>query len=294
MNAKYDRNYKLTLSGPSINGELVIQRPFTIDFIVQRDSYSSVNRSTIRIFNLSEIHRNQIIHDQSNYSPFALLKVTLQAGYGDGPQWPVVFTGNANRAWSVREGVNFVTTIESFDGGDAFQNAVSNIQIPAGTVQKDVLEALLGDLIPYGVSIGAVSDFEGTLAKGASYSGNTIDLVRHLSNGNLFIDNLRANVLKPGDVIAGETLLINAASGLLNTPVKQQQILILELLFEPRLAIGTQVNVQSSTAATYNGYHQVVGIEHRATISSAVCGDAITILQLRAGTFDEVVSQSGL
>lgn len=289
---KYDRKYKLTLQGVGL--DLTIALPFTIDFDIQRNNYSSVNYASIRIYNLSQIHRNQIIHDQYDYSPFNILKVTLQAGYGDGPQWPVIFSGNATRAWSVRQGVDFITTIQAFDGGDAYQNAVSNIQVPAGTAQRDVMLALLGDLLPYGVSIGAVSEFDGSLAKGASYSGNTISLVRELSNGNLFIDNLRANILKPGDVIAGEILTINAQSGLLGTPVKEQQFLLLEMLFEPRVAVGTQVLLQAATAETYNGYHEVVGTQHRGTISAAVCGDAITFLQLRAGTFDEITSQAGL
>jgi hypothetical protein len=83
-----------------------------------------------------------------------------------------------------------------------------------------VYDTLINDLVPYGVSKGIVSAAiaSGNLSKGQSYSGNTIDLLRELSNNNFFVDNLKANILSATDAIGGNEVTINAASGLLGTP----------------------------------------------------------------------------
>lgn len=291
---KYGRAYSLLLVTEK-GVDITIKLPFTLQFDIQRSDYASANFADIRVYNLSKIHRDQIQHDQyDNNSGANFLSVTLQAGYGDGPQWPVVFSGVATRAYSYRQGVDFITVIQAFDGGNSINNAFSTIQVPAGTPQTDIFNALLNDLIPYGVNPGAVSDFEGLVSRGQSFSGNTAQILDALSNGNFFIDNSVANVLKPGDVIARPTLLLNAESGLLGTPIKEQQFILLELLFEPRVAVGTLVQVQSTTAAAYNGPHEVSSVHHKGIISAAVAGEATTSLGLRAGVFSQVLSRAGL
>lgn len=289
---KFGRGYSLYVK--TRDTEITVEFPFTIEFDIERSNMPSANFAKIRVYNLSARNRNLLLHDQYDLSLEGAMWVTLQAGYGAGPLWPVVFSGNATRAWSVREGTNFITTIECMDGGLAYYNAVSNVAIQSGTAQSDIIKTFIKDLAPYGISQGAISNFTGTVSRGQSYSGNTADLLRQLTNQNWFIDNGKANALIPGDVISSTVLTINAQSGLLGTPVKEQQMLYFDMLFEPRLAVGTQVNLQSSTAAVYNGFHEVISIHHRGVISEAVCGDAITSVGLRSGIFNEVVSEAGL
>lgn len=291
---KFNRNYILTIDAPSFSTPIVIALPFTMEFDIERNSYSSTNFASIKIYNLSKQHRNQIIHDQWDPSVEHTLYITLQAGYGVGPQFPIVFKGNATRAWSVRQGVDFITTIEAADGGTAFTNAVSNHTFGTNTPISQILTTLVNDLLPYGVSQGAVSNYLGTLAKGGAYSGSTIELLTTLSNGNFFIDNLIANVLLSTDAIGGSNVVLNSSSGLLGTPIKETQWLLVDMLFEPRLAIGTLIQLDSLTASNYNGPHAVKSIRHHGMISPAVCGDAITSVGLYAGVFNEVLSKAGL
>lgn len=292
---KFGLNYRLTAQGnfQGVPYELEIQYPLRIDFDIIRHNYASTNTAQIRLYNLSAQHRNMLLHDQYDFSPEDVLSVTLQAGYGNGPQWPVIFSGNATRAYSVREGVNFVTVIEAQDGGDAYANATVNTQFPAGTQQRDIIIALIEQLKPYGVSAGSISKFEGEISKGVAYSGNVLDILRQLTNQNFFIDNLTANALVPGDSTAANVLTIDASAGLLETPIKQQQYLEIKILFEPRLVIGSQINLKSSTAAVYNGVHQVVSLHHKGTISGATSGHCVTILGAQAGVFNAVTAQVG-
>lgn len=295
---KFGLNYQMTIQGAGM--DIVIPFPFTIEFDIIRANYSSTNEGNFRIYNLSPIHQNQILFDQyvGQFLPPdvpQILSVTLQAGYGPGPNWPVVFTGNVIRAYSVREGTDFITNIQAFDGGAAYANARSDLTFPEGTLQSDVILTLIKDLKPYGVSAGAVSNsYAYRLQKGGAYSGNTIDILRDITHTNFFVDNLTANALVPGDCIAGDTLFIDAGFGLLNTPMKQQTFIELSMIFEPRLVIGSQVNLQSATAQTYNGVHQVISIQHHGVISGAVAGEAVTVVGLQKGIFSEVQSQVGV
>lgn len=295
---KFGLNYALTIQGPGV--DLVIPMPFTIEFDIVRNNYASANEAKFRVYNLSDTHRNDILFDQyvGQFLPPdvpQILTVTLQAGYGVGPNWPVVFTGNIIRAYSQREGVNMITNIEAFDGGAAFGNARSDINYSAGTLQSSVIASLVADLAPYGVSLGAISNsYAYKLAKGGAYSGNTLDLLRDLTHTNFFIDNLKANAIIPTECLVADILFIDSSFGLLNTPIVQETFIELEMLFEPRLAIGTQVNLQSSTAQTYNGVHQIVSIHHHGVISGAVSGQAVSVVGLQKGVFAPVQAQVGV
>ena len=295
---KFNREYVLEISGTAIPDPIVIKLPFTIEFDIERNNYSSVNRGTLKIYNLSRIHRQQIVHDQwdqSNSGPQTIY-VVLQAGYGLGPNYPVILKGNATRAFSYRQGVNFITQIDVFDGGLAYINAVTSRTFQAGTQISFVAEKLIKDLTnhaPFGLSVGVISDLVGQLGKSTTYSGNPIQLLVELSNSNFFIDNLKANILLQEDAVGGSNVVVNSQSGLLGTPIKEAQWLLVNLLFEPRLTVGSVINLDSigvsgsqSHGAYYNGPHKVVSVAHRGMISSAVCGEVVTSLGLLAGEYN--------
>lgn len=145
---KFNREYILQIDGPSLPNSIVVKLPFTIEFDIERNKYTSVNRGTVKIYNLAKVHRDLIIHDQWDQavdSPQTLF-VTLQAGYGNGPNYPIILKGNATRAYSYRQGVNFITQIDVFDGGLAYDNALSNHSFGANTPVAQVINTLISDL----------------------------------------------------------------------------------------------------------------------------------------------------
>lgn len=288
---KFQRNFILTASSDQFIGQLQIGYPFTLEFDIKRDNYSASNYAQIRLYNLSEYHRNLLLKDQNTQGAqfTGVLNVTLNAGYGPGPYWPVIFKGNVTRGYSVREGVNWITNLECFDGGLAFANATihgANGQFPSGTSYKQIFEQFVNQsLVPYGVSLGAISDYfaQKVTSKGQSFSGNTVELLDELSNHNFFIDNLNANIFLSSEALSQQNpVVLNAQSGLLETPVREQSILLVKMLFEPRLVIGSVIKLDSITAVNvYNGNYKVISVHHRGTISAAVSGEAITEVGLQ-------------
>lgn len=270
------------------NGEIInVEPPFTIEFDITRNILTSANVCSIRIFNLSQVHRNAILFNIMDSGDYR--SVQLAAGYGT--NLPIIFTGNITQAWSVREGVNFITSIECFDGGFAFANAQTNEVFPVNTTQRTMLESLAVSLP--NVSVGAIGSFEGSLTRGVSLTGSTMDLLRELSGGAAFIDNGKIHILGDSECLPGEMLVINSQSGLLGTPVREQTILNFDMLFEPRLTVGQQIQLDSSTGQNFNGFYKIISLKHRGTISPAVCGDAITSVGMFYGTSALTTIQEG-
>lgn len=281
---KFLRNYFLTVQSTTENfvsfpfvpeQTIIITPPFTMEFDILRKSLGSIGTASIRVYNLSEVTRNHILKDQFDYGNFK--RVTLRAGYGDGPNWPVVFTGNISKAWSVREKNNFITQMEVYDGGFLFQNGKFSGNYKAGTPTQVIVEDIIRSARAYGVERGAVASFPGTIKSAAVYNGNQMEVLSQVIPGNFFVDNGRLNCINRKDYIPNpEITVINSASGLLGTPVREQTYLNFSIIFEPKLKVGQQVRLESVTEKNYNTNYKVFSVQHKGIISDAVCGDAVT------------------
>lgn len=274
---KFGRNYQLGVTDE--DGTVKnIALPFTVEFEIYRNSFSSANIGSFRIYNLAPMTRSNLRKDQYDFD--TVRPIAFKAGYGN--NLGLAFAGFITQAWSVREGVNTITQIECFDGGYAFQTSVTNLTLPEGTPYKptpglnepSVLGAMINNLP--GVSIGAVGDYPGSLPRGNAYSGATTDLLQQITGQGFFIDNNVANCLNDTECLEGNPPVVSADTGLLGTPVKEQTHITFTMLFEPSLKIGQLLTLNSKTAGVFNGTHKVISIRHRGTISAAVCGDATT------------------
>lgn len=272
---KFDRNYKFFYEDDEgITHE--VDPPFTLEFDIKRSTYSSANESSIRIYNLSSLNRQRIRKDL--LAP-PTRTASLYAGYGT--TIPLIFTGKITQAWSVREGVDWISEIDCFDGGLAFQQAFFNQSIPGGTPTKDAFFGIISTLGKYGVKQGYIGNYTGTYNKDTPYCGSTIEIIRELTGGGFYIDNGAANCLPKNEVLPTQQLILDATAGLIGTPVRERYDVRVDFIFEPRVTPGQQVTLQSFLDASFNGPYKVMALHHRGTISGAVCGDAVTTLTLR-------------
>ena len=279
-NKKFGRNYILTVE--SVDGSsITIQPPFTLEFDITRNTLSSANVASFRIYNLNENSRNQIRKDQND--SLNLKKISFLCGYGK--QLSVVLSGNIDIAWSERQGSNFITNIEAYDGGFAFANAIVNQQFSAQTTNKAIIKNLVKNLEKYGVQPGAIGEYAGAISRGNSYNGNTADILAELTNGGFFIDNSKAYALGDNESLGGEVQVINSKTGLLGTPVKEQTYVNFNMLFEPRLFLGGIIRIESETLKAVNTDYIVKSLHHRGTISEAVGGPAVTTVGCLPGQF---------
>lgn len=288
---KLGRNYRLNIQPAVVlknyvqtvaqQSELIqVERPFTLEFDIQQATMGASREATFRVYNLSENRRASIRKDQIDYSFFR--KVFLDAGYG--ANMPNIFTGNILQAWSVRNGVDFITQIIAQGYGYATVNGRFDLPFSKGTKLKTVIETMVKSLQPLGIATGIIGNYEGELLRGNSYSGNTIDILNALTGGGFFIYNGKAYCLKDNEAFTGELTIINSDSGLIGTPVREQTFLYLDMIFEPRLQVGQWVELQSITGDGVNDVWKVVSLKHRGMISETVSGSAITSVGLCSGT----------
>ena len=116
---KLSRNYYLSigesgLRGSSSSNSLVVQPPFTVEFDINRHSLGSCNYAQIRIYNLSPKNAALIWWDWDDY--YNRPTIQFQAGYGPGPNLPILFSGRITQCQSVKEGINYITTIQELTG----------------------------------------------------------------------------------------------------------------------------------------------------------------------------------
>lgn len=275
--AKFQRNYKLYVD-TSDGDQILIQPPFSIEFDVNRNVLASTNTSSVKIYNLSQETRNSIYKDQIDLTTYRSMK--LDAGYGD--SLSTIFKGNIKQCYSVREGVNFMTTIEGLDGGFAFLNGNTEVNVPKGTPLNGVLETIIQSLPK--VNRGAVGNFTSSSKRSNTFSGNTAELLSELSGGGFFIDLEKCYILGDDECITGSIVVITSDSGLLGTPRREQTAITFDMIFEPRLLIGQLVVLNSSTDQNFNGPRKVISVHHRGMISDSVCGSATTSVGLWYGT----------
>ncbi len=287
---KFNRNYLLQIERS--DGEvLTITPPFTLEFEVNHNNMGASSFGRLRVYNLSKINRDAIRKDQwgGGIETATLRKVTLNAGYNQ--QLSNILVGNIVQAWSVREGDNFITEIVYQPGLEAFVNARTNTAFPVGTSYRSIIKSVMRDLKPYGVTEGAIGNYSGTISRGSSFSGNSMELLKELTGSGAYIFNDQAYCLKDQEHIPGTLDVINPDTGLLNTPTRQYNQVAVEILFEPRIIMKQRVTLESITDESFNGPYTVIGIRHRGMISPTVCGTAVTSLTLvNVGNSQEVAS----
>ena len=73
--------------------------------------------------------------------------------------------------------------------------------------------------------------------------------------------------MRHDEVREGTITVINAETGLIETPRKQQYTLEVTMMLEPRLQVGQLAELQSITAPRFNGTYKIIGVNHDALIS---------------------------
>lgn len=274
---KFGRNYQLTIEGPDGN-PIIIEPPFTLEFNTVRNNLASVNNGVFRIYNLAPRTRALIRKDRNDFGN--IRRIHLDAGYGK--NLSTVFDGTITYAWSVREGVNFITQVQAFDNGDAMVNGKFNGHFAANTPTETILQTIIADMPS--VKVGSIGSYPNSTTRGKSYSGNSMNLLSELSGGGAFIDNGLVHVLGDNECIANAAVtIIDSDGGLLNTPVREERVLTFDMIFEPGLVVGQKVTLESATGSNFNGTYKIVGLAHRAMISPATCGEAITSVNVWYG-----------
>lgn len=285
---KFGRKYRLTIEMNDGGGAIVIEPPFTLQFNIVRSTMATLNTADLTIYNLSPATRDRIYQDRFNFSTYR--KVILEAGYDT---LSTVFVGSIFEAYSVRQGTDIITNINSRDGGFDVVGTKTYRTIQAGATNAEVVDSLARDFP--NLELAAVGQFDQSFKRPVVLNGNTYDLLKRYTGDNVYIDMQKLYALQQNEVIEGDLPVLNASTGLLETPRREDAFFIVTTLFEPRIIMGQQVRLESLILPQYNGNYKVIGVHHQGIISEAEGGSCTSRFNLLIGTqaFGRVVQVDG-
>lgn len=264
---------------------IVVSFPMTLEMDIVRGVQSSANMGHFRIFNLASDKRRQIHHDRTDTNNYQ--RVTIWAGYEQEKKLSLIFQGNILKASSYRQGPDWITDIEAYSGMFGIQNAVTSVTLPAGWKTSDVIRQVIGSMMPFNVSVGAIGNISQELnARGVTLAGPAWDIIQNIApTADTFIDNEEAFVLDQFDYVIDTQGIrkIDSSSGLLQTPRRFDGRLDIPVLFEPEVQVGQAIDLVSAESV-YNGRYKVSGVRHSGTISGAIGGELITTVTAFTGS----------
>lgn len=294
-NKKINRRYRLTIQDVDsdrnpIGSAVVIEDPFTLKFTLNRSIFAEVNQGDFEIYNLAPDTYNRLFFDYYSFNrqidnaetevgnPWKNRLVILEAGYY-GMEMDTIFVGDMWSCYTERRGSNIITKIHAIIGLRAI-NENSDLSLRDVT-RNEVLQKLSTDM---GLKLEIYSGDNDKISRAVVINGNSYANMQKYSNSTAFIDNEKVKILDLNDATEGDVPLINDESGLLGVPKRENGLLTVEMIFEPRIVVGQVIEIQSRIAPMFNGQYKVYGLKHSGTISGAVAGDVTTEIQLLVGS----------
>jgi hypothetical protein len=251
MTERFLRDYSLTIG---IGAQAVtIVPPFRITFSATKSDDSSLNKMTLKIYNLGDTKRRRLVRDEGDDGYFPL---SLSVGYQG--KLETVFQGSIETAGSPREGAEFVTSIECLDGGQDFLRGFVSATV---TTKSAAFDAILGSMPNTARGkIGSAAE----IIRPKVLVGNSIAVTQEMLDPGQqwFIDNERLNILRPNEVVSTFAPVISAATGLLNTPEAEKKTVTLNTMMNPAVKVGGLFRLISVTAPHLNGIYKAKTITY--------------------------------
>lgn len=281
MTDKFGRNYRLTIDPNDGRPPIVITMPFTVRFSIERNTLSDLNSFNFDIYNLSADNRKRLFQDRFDLDTARTL--VFEAGYSNLFR---IAQGRIYQMSSARDGgsPDIITRIEAKDGSFYINNSQVFQTVNVPTV-GGIIQFLCGQLLQDSaslLSIGAIGTWPQVLSRPAVLNGLTWNILREYSANKVYIDNGKIYALQDFEATNAQIQLISDATGLLDTPRRDQGFLSVTSLLEPGVDMSALVNLQSTINPIYNGTYKVIGIKHQGVISQAVNGPCRSIFSLLA------------
>ncbi|HBV7994749.1 hypothetical protein HV135_10690 [Citrobacter sp. RHBSTW-00229] len=202
------RDYRLTVGIG--NQAVVIEPPITVSFkALETVDKKSLGKLSVSINGLKPSTRLQLLksEDEKKYIP-----VRLEVGY-DG-KLRQVFQGSVKSGAVKREGAIHIVSLECEDGGHDYINSFTSRTVRG---KDQVVDSVLQDMP--NTKKGSVTKQQALIRPKVLVGSSSKILTDTLApDESFFIKDERVHILKANEVTSGNIPVVNARSGLLNTP----------------------------------------------------------------------------
>jgi hypothetical protein len=268
------RNYEIQILTPQ-NELITIKPPFSMRCNIKRNTLASTNTTSLTLINLSELNRAKLYKDRYTFTEY--WQMTIKAGY---EKMITLFQGNLYEVYSYKEGTEWYTQIEAYDGQYAIQNGFISETVQKETPQENVINTVI-KAFPQMIKGKIGIPGEGENKRGKVLFGPVKGVMDQETNGKWFIDKETIHAIDNDEVISNEVIVLDSQL-LKTTPKRRDTFLDCDCLFFPEAEIGYYCQLESKFTI-YNGQYKIIGFEHDINISGAECGESNTKISLYAG-----------
>lgn len=236
---QYLRKCTLIVAGKDLGIDLSNLR---IKFSVKRSDTMTPNVADIRVYNLQEETAQRIKKE--------FTRVVLQGGYES--NYGVIFQGNIKQVILGRESATdtFIDIIAG-DGDRAYNFAVINKTIAAGSTQMDQINIALDSMGPKGVTKGHVSDLPTQkLPRGKVMFGDSRNYLRNVAQTSeqyWSIQNEKVTFVPKKGYLPGERVVLTAKTGMIGTPYQTNEGVNVKCLLNPLIKIGGRIQIDNKS-----------------------------------------------
>lgn len=233
---------KISLVVGDNSGSALDLSALRIKFSTKKGDLQTPNSADIRVFNLSEDTANRV---QKEFT-----RVALQAGYAE--NFGVIFRGNIKQVRRGREnGTDTFLDIFAADGDAAYNFAVVNQTLAAGSGHKDVVATCGAAMQEHGVTQGSTPDLAGPqLPRGQALYGMARDYMRTSAEGtgtSWSIQDGQLTMIPRTGYLPGQAVVLTAKTGLIGTPEQTQEGVRARCLLNPQIRVGSRVKIDNSS-----------------------------------------------
>jgi archaellin len=272
--------------GQSSGGNGLDLSSMQIHFQVSQQDTETPSTAIIRVFNLSDNTEKMIQKEFQN--------VVLQAGYEGEGNYGQIFTGTIKQFKRGRlNAKDSYLDILAADGDKAYNFALVNKSLAAGSSVKDRVETIGQAFEKYDVSTGTLQGLD----KATAATGGVLPrgkVMFGLAKDQLGAPTATAGVswnIQDGKLVTtpltgyapGEAIVLNSRTGMIGTPEATQNGIEVQCLLNPKIRIGTRVQIDNKlinqstvkeqgfprytdlsfpATVTADGYYRVLVVEH--------------------------------
>jgi len=213
-----------------------------IVFDISKGETETPNSAEIRVYNLSEATMSRMRRE--------FTRVILQAGYRS--NYGIIFDGNIRQTLQGREnGTDTYIEIIAADGDQAYNFAIVNTTLAAGSSPTDRVNVCQQSFAAKGAGGGHVPDMGGTrLPRGKVMYGMARKYMRceaESTGCSWSFQDGKMQMVKDAGYLPGEAVVLTHETGLIGTPEQTNEGITVRSLINPKLRIGGRIKLDNKS-----------------------------------------------
>jgi hypothetical protein len=215
-------------------------------FKISRGDLQTPNSARVRVYNVSENTKQRIEKE--------FTRIVVQGGYEG--NFGILFDGSIKQVRRGRESqTDTYLDITAADGDSAYNFAVVNTTLAAGSTPADHVAAACTAMNPYGVTQGYTLELpKNPLPRGKVMFGMARDFMRWTARTQQAVWSIqdgKAILVPETSYMPGDIPVITAETGMVGMPVQSQNGITIKMLLNPSVRIGRLIHIDNASVQRY-------------------------------------------